>query len=179
MRFTINLATRPCLDLHRVKQVSIASLALLLALLVWNMARISRDVMELGRLTAESAAMEARLVNRPAGVSEKEYSRLLTSIRFYNEIIDRRSRNWLGLLEQVENATPEGVALAALTPEKGGAELKLEGRAKNFAAVRSYLEQLEDSRNFSDILLLSHRDLALGERTRGVQFTISCRAVSR
>jgi len=179
MRFTINLATKPYLDQHRVKQICIGSLALLLALLAWNVARVSRDVMEMSRLAAESKAMETRLVNRPAGVSEKEYSRLLASIRFYNEIIERRSRNWLGLLEQVENATPEGVALAALTPEKGGAELKLEGRAKNFGAVRSYLERLEDSRNFSDILLLSHRDLAVGERTRGVQFTISCRAVSR
>jgi type IV pilus assembly protein PilN len=179
MRFTINLATRPCLDQQRVKQFCIGSLVLLLALLAWTVVRVARDVMEVRRLAAESAAMEARIVSRPAGVSEKEYGRLLASIRFYNEIIERRSRNWLGLLEQVENATPEGVALVSLTPEKGGAELKLEGRAKNFGSVRSYLEQLEDSRNFSDILLLSHRDLTLGESTRGVQFTISCRTVSR
>ncbi len=179
MRFTINLATRPYLDQFRVKQACIGSLVLLLALLAWNGSRIARDMGEVSRLAAENAAMEARLGSRPAGVSEKENSRLLASIRFYNEIIERRSRNWLGLLDQVESATPEGVALAALTPEKGGTELKLEGRAKNFGTVRSYLERLEDSHAFDDILLLSHRDLALGEKTRGVQFTISCRAVSR
>ncbi|HEX9078429.1 MAG TPA: PilN domain-containing protein, partial [Desulfuromonadaceae bacterium] len=162
MRFTINLATRPYLDQQRVKQACFASLVLLLALLAWNGSRVVGNMGETRHLAAENAAMEARLGSRPAGVSEKEYARQLASIRFFNEIIERRSRNWLGLLDQVENATPDGVTLAALTPEKGGAELKLEGRARNFAAVRSYLERLEDSHDFSDILLLSHRDLALG-----------------
>lgn len=179
MRFTINLATRPHLDQRRVKWACIGSLLLLLALLTWNGFRICGDMIEMRRLAAENATLGARLGSRPSGVSEKEYTRLLASIRFYNEVIEGKSRNWVGLLEQVENATPEGVALVALTPDKGGAEMRLEGRAKNFGSVRNYLERLEDSHAFGDVLLLSHRDSPPGEKGRGVQFSISCRAVSR
>lgn len=179
IRFTINLATRPCLDVRRVRHACIAVLVLLLALLAWNGSRISANMGELQRLGTETVALEARLNSRPAGVSEKEYVRLLSSIHFFNDVIERKSYNWLGLLDEVENATPDGVALVALTPKKRGTELNLEGRAKGFNGVRSYLERLEDSHAFSDVLLLSNRDLALGERGKGVQFTISCRTVAR
>lgn len=179
MRFTINLATRTHLDQRLVNRACIAVLLLLLALLAWNVSRISGSMGELHRLRGESDALEARLSSRPAGVSEKEYTRMLAGIRFYNGVIERKSFSWLGLLEQVEDATPEGIALVSLLPEKRGAELKMEGRARNFAAVRGYLERLEDSRAFADILLLSHHDLAVGETGKGVQFSISCRTVPR
>jgi type IV pilus assembly protein PilN len=179
MRFTINLATRPYLDHRRVKLACIGALTLLTILLVWNAGHICRNLIEMRRLGAESAAMNTRLSGRPAGVSEKDSARMTASIRFHNAIIERKSFNWLDLLDQVENATPEGIALASLVPEKRGAELKLEGRAHGFSSVRSYLEKLEASHAFTDILLLSHRDMAVGEKGRGVQFTISCRAVAR
>jgi type IV pilus assembly protein PilN len=77
----------------------------------------------------------------------------------------------------LELVTPEGIALSSLTPNPASGELKIEGRSRNFAQVTSYLEKLEESGKFRETLLLSHRELALGERTRGVEFTISCRMV--
>ena len=177
MRFTINLATKPYLDQRRVNQACIVALVLLALLLAVNIGSMSGNIIELRRLGAENAAMDTRLKSRLAGVSEKDYTRMLASIRFHNDIIDRKTFNWLGLLDQVENATPEGIALISLAPDKQGAELKLEGRARGFKAVRSYLERLEDSHAFTDILLLSHRAATGEEKGRGVQFTISCRAV--
>jgi type IV pilus assembly protein PilN len=179
MRFTINLATRTYLDSRLVNRVCAGAMLLLLALLAWNVGRVAGNIGELRRLRAESAAFETRLNSRPAGVSEKEFTRLLASIRFYNDVIDRKAYNWMGLLERVENATPEGIALVTLTPGKNGKELKIEGRAKGFGNVRAYVERLNDSREFTDILLLSHRELVSGEKSRGVQFLISCRAVTR
>jgi len=179
MRFTINLATRTYLDYRVVNRACIAAIVALLALLAWNVTRVSWNMGELRRLKTESAGFEARLGSHPSGVSEKEYKRMLASIRFYNDVIERKSFNWLGLLEQVEKATPERVALVSLVPEKKGAELKIEGRAKGFADVRRYLEMLDASREFTNILLLSHHDLAVGEKGRGVQFSISCRTVNR
>ena len=179
MRFTINLATRTHLDHRLVKQVCMGAVLFLSALLVWNVISISQNMFELRRLGSERAAMEGRLASRPAGVSEKEYTRLLADIRFHNAIIERKSVDWLGLVEKVENATPEGIALASLAPEKKGGELKLEGYARDFSVVRSYLEKLEDSRAFTHILLLSHHDMVVGERGRGVKFSISCRTVTR
>jgi type IV pilus assembly protein PilN len=179
MQFTINLATRTYLDRRLVNRIGAAIGALLLLLLAWNINRAAWSFGELRRLRAENAAYESRLNSRPDGISEKEFTRLLGSIGFYNEIIARKSFNWLGLLEQLENATPEGIALSALTPDRKKGELKIEGHTKNFAQIKSYLDKLEDSKAFTSVLLLSHTEMTAGERTKGLSFSISCKAALR
>ena len=114
MRFTINIATRTHIDRKLVNRAGYAVLALLLVLLAWNVSRTFWNLGELRRLQADNASYEQRLNSRPGGVSEKDFNGLLADIKFYNEIIARKSYNWLGLLEQLEGATPEGIALSAL-----------------------------------------------------------------
>jgi len=179
MRFTINLATKTYLDHRKLNQACVAGLTILVLLLVWNVTRISWNLGDLRRLVAENKNLEARINARPPGVSEKEYSRTMGRIHFYNEVIERKSFSWLELLDQLENVTPAGIALVSLTPDKKNTGLQIEGRAKNFDTMKSYLENLENSKVFTNILLLSHHDLAVGEKTRGVQFTLSCQAVMR
>lgn len=177
MRFTINLASRTYLDQRLIRRCIVAGMAVMLLLTAWNVIRISTNLGELRRLNAENATFEAKLNSRPAGVSESDFSRLLASVRFFNGVIERKSYPWLGLLDQVENATPEGIALSSLVPEMKNRAVKIDGRAKSFAQVRAYMDKLEDSKKFTDILLLSHGELLVGEKTRAVQFTISCRKV--
>jgi hypothetical protein len=176
MRFTINIATRTHIDRRLVNRAAYAVLALLLALLAWNISRTFWNFGELRRLQADNASYEQRLNSRPGGVSEKDFNGLLADIKFYNEIIARKSYNWLGLLEQLEGATPEGIALSALGPDRKSGDIKIEGHARSFAQVRSYLEKLEDSKAFTSILLLSHGEVAAGEKVKGVHFAISCKA---
>jgi len=176
MYFSINLATRTYLDRRLVNRIGACLVIALLLLLAWNINRAAWSFGELRRLRADIKADESSLSSRPHGVSEKEYTGLLGTIGFYNEIIGRKSFNWLGLLDQLEQVTPEGIALSALTPDRKSGEVKIEGRAKNFAQLRVYLDKLEDSRVFTSILLLSHSTIAVGERTKAVQFSISCKA---
>ena len=176
MRFTINIATRTYIDRKLVNRAGYAVLVLFFFLLVWNVSRTFWSLGELRRLQADNAMYEKQLNSRPQGVSETKYTRLLSDIKFYNEIIARKSFSWLGLLEQVEDVTPDGIALSALTPDRKSGELKIEGHARSFAQVRSYIEKLEDSKIFISVMLLSHGELAVGEKTKGVQFTISCKA---
>jgi type IV pilus assembly protein PilN len=176
MYFSINLATRTYLDRRLVNRIGFSLCAVFVVLLVWNINRTAWSYGELRRLRTDISAYEGRLSSRPNGISEKEYTLLLGNISFYNDIIRRKSFNWMGLLEQLELATPEGIALSALTPDKKSGDIKIEGRAKNFAHIKSYLDKLEDSRIFTSVLLLSHSDIAVGERTKGVQFSISCKA---
>ena len=176
MRFTINIATRTHLDRTMVNRAGYVVLVLLLLLLVWNVSRTTWSLGELRRLQADNAAYENRLNSRPNGVSEKDFTRLLADIKFYNEIISRKSYNWLGLLEQLEGATPEGIALAILAPDRKTGEIKIEGHARSFAQVRSYIEKLEDSKAYTSILLLSHANVTVGEKDKGVHFAISCKA---
>ena len=179
MRFTINLATRTYLDHRRVNQLIFAIAFLMVALLAWNVSRISRNFGELNLLKSDADVLERRLNSRPSGVQEKDFNRLLGDIRFYNDIIERKANSWINILDQMENSTPEGIALISLTPDRKSGEIKIEGRTKTFAQVQLYLEKLENSGNFTNILLQSHRDMVFGERTRGVEFSISCRMVKR
>lgn len=177
MRFTINLATKTYFDHRRMNRACVVLLVILLILLAWNINLFSWNLGTLNHLTAENANLEARLSGRPAGVPEKEYSKTMNSIRFYNGVIEHKSFNWLRLLDHLENATPAGVALDSLVPDLKEDLLKIEGRTKNFEMLKNYIEKLEDSKVFTNILLLSHNDLVMGEKTRGVRFTVSCRAV--
>ena len=177
MRFTINLATRAYPDYQRITRVLVVSLLILISLSTWKALSFFSNLGKLERLRDDIISLEGRLNSRQAGFSEQDYSRQQKTILFYNEIIERKTANWLALLERLENATPEGIALASLGLDKKNGQLKLDGRARNFSHVRSYMGHLENSKNFTDILLLSHADITVGEKGHGVQFTITCRAV--
>ena len=179
MRFTINVATRTHIDRKLINRAGYAALALLLVLLAWNINRTFYEFGELRRLQTENASFEQRLNSRPRGVSEKDFTGMLADIKFYNEIIVRKSYDWLGMLEQLEMATPEGISLTSLVTDRKMGELKIEGHAMNFAKIRSYIEKLEDSKAYTSILLLSHSAVAVGEKTKGVHFSISCKAAVR
>ena len=181
MRFTINLATRTYLDNRVLNRLAYCVISVLLVIAVWNINRVASVAGERSRLSAEIAAIQNRIGTKPNGISEAEASRQKARIRFYNEIIERKSINWLGKLEMFEDVTPEGISLSLLTPDKKQDEWKLEGHARSFKVVQQYLEKLDASKNFSNVLLLSHRNIdagAAGEMMRGVQFTISCKVLN-
>ena len=178
MRFTINLATRTYLDHRTINRVAFCAVAALLVMALWNIGRVSLNVGEQGRLNAEITSLQKKLDSKPSGISETDVSRQRASIRFYNEIIERKSVNWLNILAFFEDATPEGVSLSSLTPGKDRDEWKLAGRARSFKVVQRYLEMLETSKDFADVQLLSHQNLTSGDKKQGVQFTISCKVVN-
>lgn len=173
MRFTINLVTRTHLDHQLLNRIAYGMIAILLLLTVWNVSRVSSNLGELSRLRTETSAIEQKLGARPNGISEADFSRQKTRVRFYNEIIERKSISWTGLLELFEGVTPDGISLSSVSQGKKQGEWKIEGRARTFSAVQNYLEKLEASKQFSNILLLSHQNMATGERVHGVQFSIS------
>lgn len=176
MYFSINLATRTYLDRRLVNRVGGGICAVLLLMLAWNINSAAWSIGELHRLRKDVATYENRLSSQPNGVSEKDSTRLQGNIKFYNDIIARKSFNWLGLLDQLELVTPDGIALSGLVPDVKKGELKIEGHAKGFSQIKLYMEKLEDSKVFTSALLLSHTSIVAGERTKGMQFTISCKA---
>ncbi|MFA7403042.1 MAG: PilN domain-containing protein [Pelobacteraceae bacterium] len=179
MRYSINLATRTYLDHRLLNMLAYCVIAMLLVIAGWNGIRAASNWGEQSRLNGEVAAIQGKLGTKPSGVSEVDFSRQKARIRFYNEIIERKSTSWLNLLELFENATPEGIAVSSLAPDKKQDEWKLEGRARSFKAVQQYLEKLETSKNFSHVLLLSHKNTTSADKTKGVQFAISCRVLNQ
>ncbi len=177
MNFTINLATRTYLDHRLLNRIAYCAIAVLLIAAVWNINRVSSALGEQSRLGSEIATVQNRLAAKPGGISDADFTRQKGRVRFYNTIIERKSRNWLSVLELFENATPEGISLSSLATGKNLDEWKLEGHAGSFKTVRQYLEKLEASKSFSDIMLLSHKNLTVGDKVRGVQFAISCKVL--
>lgn len=177
MRFTINLATRTYLDHRLINRLAYCFIAALFLLAGWNVSRVISNMGELGRLNTEISALQNKLGVKPDGISDAEVSRQKSRIRFYNEILEQKSIRWTALLELFENATPEGIALSALSPDKNPGEWKLDGRARSFKTVQQYLEKLEGSKIFSNVMLMSHQNILTGEKGHGIQFTISCRVM--
>lgn len=178
MRFSINLATRTYFDNRQFGRFAFCAVALLLAILGWSVTRAASNMGELSRLNAGIEAIQARLGTKPMTVSKAELERQRTRIRFYNEIIDRKNLNWLTLLEKFEDVAPDGISLSSLSQGKNKGEWKLDGRSRSFKTVQQLFEKLETSKSFTNVLLLSHKNITVGENLRGVEFTITCKVAN-
>lgn len=174
MRYTINLTTRTHLD-HQLLNRFISIMAIILFLIaVWNVSQVASNIVEQNRIALEIEAMQKKSLLKNGAIKESEINRQKSVVRFYNEIIARKSNNWLNILESFEKVTPEGISLSSLTPDKKSGDWKIAGRAKTFKGVQQYLETLESSKEFSNIILISHQNITTSPNERGVQFAISC-----
>lgn len=176
MRFTINLVTRTYLDDLRINRWGTFVILVLVSMFAWNVYRVSWGAGTLKKISSDIAELEAGFAKRPEGVSEKDFTALTAKISFYNGIIRKKSYNWLALLDQVEQVTPDGIALSLLHPDQKEQQLKIEGRAKNFKLVQNYMEKLTDSKAFNSVLLQSHALEKIGEAPKGIHFVITCKA---
>ncbi|MEI6212858.1 MAG: PilN domain-containing protein [Desulfuromonadales bacterium] len=179
MNFRINLATQNYFDYRLFARIGYVLIAALIGLSAWNITRFSWNLGEQRRLETDIVKLEGRLDSKRGGFSEKDAAQQQSKIRFFNEIIARKGTDWLRLLDILESATPEGIAISVLAPGKEQDDLRIEGRARSFSHIRQYLEKLEESKEISEVLLLSHQDIVTGEKGRGVQFALSCRVTIR
>ncbi|MDD2336689.1 MAG: PilN domain-containing protein [Geobacteraceae bacterium] len=175
MRFTINLATKTILNYRRVDRACTIAVVALGILLAGNIGLYSWNLGEMRRLDAETTEVKHRLARPLPPIPEKDQAGILANITFYNDIIKRKTYGWLAFLEKLEAATPDGISVTRLLPDRAKGSLAIEGWARDFKAVEAYLAMLEDSKTFYDVLLLSHKKEALWEQAKGVRFSISCR----
>jgi type IV pilus assembly protein PilN len=174
MRLTINLATRRYLNLSRLNAWLVACGLLLGVLFLFELREVAYDQGELGRVRAASAAIGSRPAAGPT-VSPAQLKTQEAKIRFANQLIEKKSENWLKLLDFLEEVVPEGVALSQIEPDKHEQLLKVSGVARNFDNVRELLENMEQSKNFSEVYLLSQNDAKVGLTQRGIVFAVSCK----
>lgn len=199
MKLTINLATKTYLN-TRLLNVSVAvALVLLFLLSLMNVKTVASNAGEVKRLTSETVTLEGKGKEKSA-VSDKEYQALLARIKVANDIIEQKTFNWLLLLDNLESVVPDGVALTSVEPGKrseGGQQkskpeehpasapgaleskgdgVKLSGVARNFTAVRAFMENLENSKFFTEVYLVSQSVFQGAEKQKGITFSISCKA---
>jgi type IV pilus assembly protein PilN len=174
MRLTINLATRRYVNLRQLNVALLAAFVLLGALAVFKSVEIGRNQAELSRVRAliQGTATGEGGVR----VSEAQLKAQGVRIQFANQAIDKKSVNWIGLLDRLEEVVPAGVALSTVTPEPLQV-VKIGGSALSFANLRTLLENMEHSKNFSEVYLLAQGEAKVGQTQEGITFEITCKVV--
>lgn len=174
MKLTINLATRRYLNYRRLNAWLIAGLLLLGALSVWQLRTVGYRLGELARIRGLEAAATAGSAALPT-VGEAQLKAQAAKVRFANGIIDRKAVNWLQLLDYLEEVVPEGVALSRIEPREHDKPLQLAGVASSFAQLRALLENMERSKNFAEVYLLTQSEVKVGLTQHGINFTLACK----
>ena len=178
MKLTINLATRRYLNVRRLSATLLISALVLGACLAASLREFAYNRAELDRIRALGALLDRRTGGAPA-VDPARAKALAARIRFANGLIAKKSVNWLKLLDSLEEAVPGGVALTQIEPVPGEAALKIGGVGRSFANLQQLLENMEQSRHFSEVYLLSQSDTKVGLTQQGVVFTLTCKVGDR
>jgi type IV pilus assembly protein PilN len=176
MRFNANLATKIYLNARLLKFYLVAAVLLLVVILFFNISNIAGRAGEAKRLTVEIAALEGKRESSGTGVTEKEYRALIEHIRFANEIIDKKTYNWLSLLDKIEMVVPDGIAITSIMPDTKGKTLKLPGTARSFSHLRVFIERLEDSKFFTDVYLTSQ---SISTESKSIAFVLTCKVTDK
>jgi type IV pilus assembly protein PilN len=175
MQFTINLATKSYINQKQLYMALTACSIVLLFFLFVNIKIFAFNAAEISRLTKNEADSAAKHGASGRAVTEEEYSRLLASIKQANGIIEKKTFNWLSLLDRLESVVPEGVSLSAVEPGVKDKSLKLSGTALHFKNLRQFMENLEASVFFPNVFLLDQGEDKTSGPQKGTTFNITCR----
>jgi type IV pilus assembly protein PilN len=171
MQFKINLATRTYIDAGRLNAAIVAALVILGAALFFQVRAAATNAGEIKRLTGETVSTTGKGKD---AVPAKDYQALLARIHFANDVISRKTFDWLALFARLEGVVPDGVALSSIAPDLKGKSLTLAGVARNFQNLRRLMENLEGSNYFTEVYLQRQSEISIaGKKATG--FTISCR----
>lgn len=161
-----NLSTRPFYN-DRIVTVAIAAAALLVVVAsVINIsrlvslssersavrARLEADASEAARIRAEAEALQGR-------IDRATLTRLATSAREANQLIDQRTFSWTALLGQLEDTLPPTVRLTAISPraERGEFRVALAVVARELGDIDTFIEALLQTGGFYDVAPIEQR----------------------
>ncbi|SDF58141.1 fimbrial assembly protein [Terriglobus roseus] len=123
MRVSINLATRPYVELDRLlKQlrIAIAALAVLaLALGVWlyfQSAKARQQQKELNALRTQEQKLLVERNTNEARLRQPGNASTLSRNQFLNTLFQRKSFSWTAVLMDLEDVLPEGVQVSSIEP---------------------------------------------------------------
>jgi len=172
MKLTINLATRRYVNLRQLNLLLLFGFALSGGLALFNGVAVARNASEISRIDGLIRGIDTRSGGVP--VSAAQLKAQGSRIRFANAIIEKKTVNWLSFLDYLEEVVPAGVTLTEITPDRMQ-QLKIRGVARTFGNLRTLLETMERSKNFSEVYLLSQSDTKVGLTQKGITFNLSCK----
>ncbi len=125
MNVTLNLATRPFIDLGpilRRLRIGMAILAVLSLLFVLGLHLFDRQAVAARArehsLDGQIARVEAERQRAQAFMQEPANAQLLQQVDFLNDRFDEKSFSWTIAMEAMENVLPAGVQVSAIEPQR-------------------------------------------------------------
>jgi Tfp pilus assembly protein PilN len=168
MSLRTNLATRPFYN-ERAVQALLALAALVVAgVTVFNVLALlsltSRDRALVDR--ASSAEARTRDLRRDVartrtGIDATHVTEISAAAHEANETIDQRAFSWTELFNRLEVALPPGVRLNSVKPtidDEGRLVVDVGVVARNVAAIEDFIDALEKTGTFHDLLSRQERE---------------------
>ena len=174
MNLNINLATRVYVNLKQVNYILMLFFLICCSWMAFNLYIFASNLEQMNRyadfMRKKSSAGEEKVI------SDAEYNKFLEKVKYVNNILYKRSYDWLSLLENLEQLVPSGVSLRSLDPSSKGEALKLTGTATGFSSIRKFMENLEGSKAFTEIYLTEQTIAKIDNKRKAVNFTVTCKA---
>jgi len=168
MQLRLNLSTRPRENNRPFLAAAggLGTVAVIALLLLSHSAyqswRANRDVrLSIARLEKQIETDQARQQGLESYFRTQQAQQVLDRAGFLNSLIDQRSFPWTKVFSDLGETLPAGVRVTSISPklEHGRALLKLTVSAISDESKVKFLEELEHSKNFSDIQVQAeHRE---------------------
>ena len=162
-----NLATRPFYNERALNSWLLAIALATAGVTIFNVVWVARYTRNDTTLAAQAAADEARVAEARtkatralASVDPRQIEYSTTEARQANDLIDRRTFSWTGLLNQFETTLPDNVRLTAVRPKidpKRGIVLTISVAARSVEDVDLFMQRLDSTGVFADVLSTGDR----------------------
>jgi Tfp pilus assembly protein PilN len=165
--FDLNLSTRP-FSAYRLINIALAFLLVVLVVLsVWQAAgflrysRLANSIRAQEQETrVEAEALGKRVAELESRLDRPESTAKLNEIGFLNHLIQRKNLSWTRFFANLEDMVPDNVHLTTLTPDiaaSGPITFHIGVRAKSIADVTVFLERLEQSPVFENVIVTAEQ----------------------
>jgi Tfp pilus assembly protein PilN len=168
MSLGTNLATRPFYNERTVRALLALSALILLGLTAFTVTRLTALTRRDQALGAQTTAAESRtrelkrdVARLRSGIDAKHVADISAATHEANLAIDQRTFSWTELFNRLEAALPPNVRLSAVRPvvdEEGRLTVKLTVLGRDVESVDQYLDALEKTGAFHDLLSRKERE---------------------
>jgi Tfp pilus assembly protein PilN len=136
-----------------------AMLGCVTAVLVLQLVTLGFALSERRRHGQELAQLEARQSDgaRPRPVVAKPDPAYLAKVKSTQQVSKSLTAPWVDLLDAIESAPQQSVALLAAEPSTGKQSFRLTAEARDLEAMLGYVAALQRDRRLVSVVLVSHQ----------------------
>jgi len=164
MRISVNLATRPFVEIHpllqrlRIVMAALAVLAVALGLILHSATRQAHDRQaQMDALVAHTHAFQQERASNEARMHQPDNAAVLERSQFLNKLFLSKSFSWTAVMMDLETVLPVGVQVTNIEPQMlpdGALQIRLRVSGDRDRAVQ-LVRNLERSQRFRSPRLAS------------------------